>query len=258
MKRNAFSLVELSIVLVILGLLVGGVLSGQALIRAAELRAITSEFSRYAAAVQTFRDKYFAIPGDFNNAQAFWGQSTACGGASATGTCNGNGDGAVSTASVPVSTSGERFQFWRQLALAGLIEGNYTGVATATATGDIIGTTSPKSRVTNAGWSSLTRNNYVGDGAYYALDYGDMFAVGAQDTTDITRVPILKPEEAWNIDTKMDDGIPTSGRVIGTWFNSNGCTTKPDGTAAAQTDTAGIYQLSYTGIVCSLAFIKAY
>ena len=70
--RKGFSLVELSIVLVILGLLVGGVLSGQSLIRAAELRAATQEYQRYYTATQTFRDKYFAIPGDFNNAQAFW------------------------------------------------------------------------------------------------------------------------------------------------------------------------------------------
>jgi prepilin-type N-terminal cleavage/methylation domain-containing protein len=59
---SAFSLVELSIVLVILGLLVGGVLSGQSLIRAAALRSVTNDYSRYSAAVNTFKDKYFPAP----------------------------------------------------------------------------------------------------------------------------------------------------------------------------------------------------
>ena len=73
--KKAFSLVELSIVLVILGLLVGGILTGQSLIRAAELRSVTTEFSQYQTAVMTFRDKYFAIPGDMKNARDFWGAS---------------------------------------------------------------------------------------------------------------------------------------------------------------------------------------
>jgi prepilin-type N-terminal cleavage/methylation domain-containing protein len=68
-KQTAFSLVELSIVLVILGLLVGGVLSGQALIRASEMRSITAQANQYRAAIYSFRDKYFAIPGDMANAR---------------------------------------------------------------------------------------------------------------------------------------------------------------------------------------------
>jgi prepilin-type N-terminal cleavage/methylation domain-containing protein len=70
--KSAFSLVELSIVLVILGLLVGGVLAGQSLIRAAQLRAVTAQVGQYAAASKTFRDKYFALPGDLPNATSFW------------------------------------------------------------------------------------------------------------------------------------------------------------------------------------------
>jgi prepilin-type N-terminal cleavage/methylation domain-containing protein len=60
--KAAFSLVELSIVLVILGLLTGGILTGQNLIRAAELRAVVTEFNRYQTAVRTFEDKYSPFP----------------------------------------------------------------------------------------------------------------------------------------------------------------------------------------------------
>ena len=55
-KRHAFTLVELSIVLVILGLLVGGVLSGQSLIHSAQLRVVTTELDNYKTAMNSFRD----------------------------------------------------------------------------------------------------------------------------------------------------------------------------------------------------------
>ena len=70
---RAFSLVELSIVLVILGLLVGGILAGQSLIHAAELRAVSSEYQRYRTAIYAFRDKYLGLPGDITTATNFWG-----------------------------------------------------------------------------------------------------------------------------------------------------------------------------------------
>ncbi|MGB1539971.1 MAG: prepilin-type N-terminal cleavage/methylation domain-containing protein, partial [Rickettsiales bacterium] len=56
--NRGFSLVELSIVLVILGLLTGGILGGQSLIRAAEMRAIATEYDAWKTAVNVFKDKY--------------------------------------------------------------------------------------------------------------------------------------------------------------------------------------------------------
>ena len=77
---------------VILGLLVGGILAGQSLIRASELRAVTTEFTKYQTALNSFRDKYFAYPGDMTNATSFW---PSCGTTALTTAegCNGNGDG---------------------------------------------------------------------------------------------------------------------------------------------------------------------
>ena len=147
--RKGFSLVELSIVLVILGLLVGGVLSGQSLIRAAELRSVSNDLSRYAAAAQTFRDKYFAIPGDMPNATSFWGSAgganndAACQAAQTTAaaTCNGDGNGDL------LNNNGESepYLFWKHLANAGLIEGSYSGINAQT-----LGITVPPSKVSMA------------------------------------------------------------------------------------------------------------
>ena len=265
---RGFSLVELSIVLVILGLLTGGILAGQSLIRASELRAVTVEEQRYFTAVESFRDKYFAIPGDFNNATRFWGYlgGTGCTNnagtaAVSTGVCDGNGTG-VLDAGTTVSTTGESFQFWRQLASAGLIEGSYTGIAgpgTAWPGNDaVVGTNVPKSKMNNGGWCVNNQSNYVGQNWVYAADYGNYLEFGGQSTGTETNAPILKPEELWNIDTKIDDGKPGTGKVIahemGTFTGAaaNKCTT-----SASQTDYTGAYNLGVSSFNCSVYFVKA-
>src|SRR5579883_2923623 len=68
-REGGFTLIELSIVLVIIGLIVGGVLVGQDLIRAAQVRATISQIEKYNTAVNTFYGKYNALPGDIPAAQ---------------------------------------------------------------------------------------------------------------------------------------------------------------------------------------------
>src|ERR1700688_3889289 len=73
LSSSGFTLIELSIVLVIIGLIVGGILVGQDLIKAAEVRAQISQIEKYNQAVNTFRAKFNAIPGDMavSTAQQF-------------------------------------------------------------------------------------------------------------------------------------------------------------------------------------------
>jgi prepilin-type N-terminal cleavage/methylation domain-containing protein len=230
-RTRAFSLVELSIVLVILGLLVGGVLAGQSLIRAAELRAVTTEYARFTTARQSFRDKYFALPGDMNNATQFWGRqnsnadcvtnSSAAVNASA-GTCDGNGDGQIAWAAA-ANQSGEFLQYWRQLAFAGQIEGSYTGLA-AGCNFCMPASAAPKSKLTNGYWNPIYLGTQSGNPQWYDANYGSVLFMGA--IASYASSPVLKPEEAWNIDTKLDDGKPTTGKVF-SWKSSinAGCTT---------------------------------
>jgi len=243
-KQHAFSLVELSIVLVILGLLTGGILGGQALIRAAELRAASTEYQRWVAATQTFRDKYFSLPGDMTNATAFWGKDNAlCSGDSGTtatpGTCNGDGDGNIEMGSATAGATGEMFRYWQQLAMAGLIEGTYTGANGGDADATTLGVNVPRSKISTAGWTLI--NNIPVTSNFFAITPTNQntFFFGAVVTSDITSLGILRPEELWNLDTKMDDGKPARGKVIAARITT--CTV-----AANTTDFNADYRLDST------------
>jgi prepilin-type N-terminal cleavage/methylation domain-containing protein len=135
-SNRGFSLVELSIVLVIIGLLVGSILTGRELIHASELRAVSSQYSQMWVAVNAFKDKYMGLPGDITNATKIWGSEAApCATTPSSGklTCDGDGDGLINRYNTG-GTSQEDFRFWQQLANAGFISGQYTGVL-VTATG---------------------------------------------------------------------------------------------------------------------------
>ena len=265
MQNKAFSLVELSIVLVILGLLVGGILAGQSLIRAAELRSISNQSQTYNTAVHSFRDKYFALPGDMSNAVRFWGAqagpttdgyNSTCGilttAATTPATCNGNGDNTLNTIGGYYS---EMFRFWQHLANAGLIEGNYAGVTdTGNALDSTVGFNIPSSRIPNAGFAIW----YVAFAAPTA--YFDSGVVGKHlmlfggERAGNPGVPVLAPEEAWNIDTKMDDGLPGQGRVIN--YRSDFAVT-PNCTTTTNPATA-TYNLGNSTKLCSMIFLPGY
>lgn len=255
--QRGFSLVELSIVLVILGLLTGGILAGQSLIRAAELRSVNTEVSRYTTAAQTFRDKYFALPGDMINATKFWGDdNAACPDPLITngtpGTCNGTGDGDVNYATAANATS-EIFQFWKQLALAGLIEGSYSGLSGPAGLYNVVaGVNVPRSRLNNASWHASTNRNYPGDADTYQYDLASYYLIQAAASGQ----PVLTPEEAWNIDTKFDDGKPASGKVIAKYWN-NLCSA-PNSGAATFSNLNASYRLSDRSVQCALYFTNAF
>jgi prepilin-type N-terminal cleavage/methylation domain-containing protein len=91
-----FTLIEMSIVLVIIGLIVGGILVGQTLIKAAQIRGVIKEEVQFETAVNTFFGKYDCMPGDCANITTFLPAATGCGTLSPSGgVCNGNGDGLV-------------------------------------------------------------------------------------------------------------------------------------------------------------------
>ena len=255
MKNQAFSLVELSIVLVILGLLTGGILAGQSLIHAAQLRSVTVEYNRYYTAIRSFRDKYFALPGDMNNAVAFWGaadgstgNTAACATTQGTGTqtCNGNGDNIIATS----TSSAEQARFWQHLANAGLIEGNFTGILDATYT--VVATkTSPPSKLDNNLWWVNNPGTQSGSASLFDGVYNNqIFIIGPHTST--TWTSSIAPADAWNIDTKMDDGMPGTGGVVGPWSNAYNPTGANCTTAASSAAITATYNLSVSDKSCAI------
>lgn len=232
--ERAFSLIELSIVLVILGLLVGGILAGKSLIRAAELRSVGADYSRYVAAAHAFRDKYFYLPGDVPNATSFWGAldsgngigSDCQGESSGLPTCNGDGNGQLDLHSVSTASTYEQYLFWKHLANAGLIEGTYTGnganVGANTicngASFQLAGCNTPLSKAGGGvGWmaaytGTVTAHSHLFDGSY-----GNTLYLSTNNS--FNTVYSLTSPELWNIDTKLDDGKPATGKLVAARWN---------------------------------------
>lgn len=110
-KQNGFTLIELSIVLVIIGLVIGGIMAGKTLIRSAQLRKLISDKVIYETAFYAFQNKYNCIAGDCPNATDFLGTSSDCADAhckdltTSGGTCNyGNGNGMIDVYFGPITT----------------------------------------------------------------------------------------------------------------------------------------------------------
>jgi prepilin-type N-terminal cleavage/methylation domain-containing protein len=243
-SKFGFSLVELSIVLVVLGLLTGGVITGQSLIRAANLRYITTQSDELRVAVMTFKQKYFALPGDITNATAFWGAMStgACPNASATGTqtCNGDGNGLIEW--LWAGDNVEPFIFWQHLSNAGLMLGKYSGSWS--------GAYSPANSLSAKSFSAYWYTNYYGNVTiartdHFSGSHGHDFMMFSSNGSGI-----LTPSEMWNIDKKFDDGKPASGKIIGKESDGVPCHSVAASNATDLTNIAA-YNLTNDSLGCT-------
>ncbi len=189
-KKNpqaGFSLIELAIVLIITGLLMGGVLKGKDLIESARLKRVMSQLNELRMATSAFLDKYDALPGDFNKASLQIKADLR----------DGNGNGVVEGAGL--ATGSEALAFWSHLANAGFI--GSPGLEGEQNVGDF-GKGAPESSL--GGGFTVENNPHGLSGLWFVLgkkngDHGD----GG----------LLTPAQAMSIDKKMDNGYPNSGKV---------------------------------------------
>ncbi len=273
--ESGFTLIELSIVLVIIGLIVGGVLVGQDLIKAAEIRATISQIEKYNTAVNTFRNKYNAIPGDISQASASsFGLFTLT---TITGYGSGDGNGLIEgytngTSSGQGAFTGEPPAFFRHMSDAGFMDGSYgSGSATANtitaSTGAVASSTNTTALVNNyIPPAKLGRGNSVTVGSASGVNYFVIAGITGLSTSGVyteSSTGNLTPQEAYNIDKKVDDGIPSTGSIVAldphtTSLDSTNVGFSTLAVAATNANcvvggppTTG-YVVSYTGQACSL------
>jgi prepilin-type N-terminal cleavage/methylation domain-containing protein len=238
---SGFTLIELSIVLVIIGLIVGGVLVGQDLIKAAAIRATVQQIEKYNGAVNTFNGKYNGLPGDLNvtNAAAF-GFYTAAG-TVGRGDNNGLIDGTIAGASAQYAWTQEGGMFWVHLTQANLLDGSFT---TAWDSGTMLAVVAASVAST---WPAarIQKGNYINVGSASGLNY---FMIAGYQSAAATGAVVttanLTPIEAYSMDAKMDDGSPLTGTVqvhagAAAGATSSSVTAFTDAPSSATTATVG-------------------
>ena len=121
MKRNqsGFTLIEIAIVLVIIGLLLGGVLKGQELINSAKVKNLATDFKNVPIYIYGYQDKYKALPGDDANAKLHLGASAVQ--ATTPGTV---GNGIIDGAWNSTTQTDESYLFWQHIRMAGFGPGS--------------------------------------------------------------------------------------------------------------------------------------
>lgn len=227
MKKSAksgFTLIELSIVLVIIGLLIGGILVGQSLISNAQVKKVIKEQEQYFGALRLFKSQFNGLPGDSTRAGSLLNAVTS-------GCCNDDG---------LINTQNETYQAWNQLDTADFIEDDYTGTHTSGVS--VLGTNHPRSETfSDFGWFfegyatwDMQYNNTTENEGVTQLRLAVRTAGKAGTTNTFPWVGPLAPEQTLSMDTKYDDGAPGSGK-IGHHPPHNDmfdCTSGTDGTTA--------------------------
>ncbi len=202
-KQSGFTLVEIAIVLVIIGLLLGGVLKGQEMITSSKIKSLAGGADGIAAAFNSYQDRYRVMPGDDPSVALPVARFTLqdCGGAVAcavgTGGTLGNGqvEGAYNTLTTgatagAIGSTLESRVFWQQLRASKLIGTD----------GSVDPSIQPKNSL----------------GGYFAVQY---VATHNLPTANNLHMTAIKGKEAALLDTMLDDGVMNQGSVRGAGYN---------------------------------------
>jgi prepilin-type N-terminal cleavage/methylation domain-containing protein len=187
-QQSGFTLIEIAIVLVIIGLLLGGVLKGQELITAARVRNLISNQDGVKAAYFGFLDRYRSLPGDYSTANAT-ANIPGC------GSCfGGDANGQI--------TGSEAIHAWEHLSKAGFITGSYvSGSATPT-----------------AGTTNTPSNPY---GSLVQLIFDNVYQDAAPTNRHNLKTGANVPSDILaEVDRKIDDGLATGGQMRYSSFGS--------------------------------------
>lgn len=201
-QQTGFTLIELAIVLVIIGLLLGGVLKGQELINSAKVKNMAADFRNIPVYLYSYQDKFKALPGDDLAAVVHVASTTS-----------GDGDGKIEGAWNSVTITDESAKFWEDVRFAGLAPGSAI-ITGATATSGFFPSNADGGRI---GVSSILPITAL-PGAYFICSAG------------------ILGKYARQLDISIDDGTPGGGSLrvtLGTTF----AVTAPEAAVTAWVDT---------------------
>ncbi len=233
-KKSAFSLIELSIVLIVIGLLIAGITGGASLIKSSELRSVMGEARGYAVAVNAFYSQFNALPGDYGTALS-------------PATAAGDADSQIeyySNATTPVA---EGIQAWLALKGIGAIDSTITAVAVGVAQTPT--TNMPASKIKSSGWAF----DYNTTSLQNVVVLTQAISTGTAANTLVNSATIataaITPADGLSIDAKIDDGVANTGKVRAVNpLNGTGCA---GGTASAPGAT---YTVATTSKACALSY----
>ncbi len=206
-NQAGFSLVELAIVLIIIGLIVGGVLKGQDLIESARVNSIQTQLNEVRVASTTFINKYDDLPGDINRTDLFTPPNTD-------GGDPGDGNGRVEGQRMGATNTDEPIMFWWHLQIAGLLGGVSLAVDAATPP-------APTGMDAGQGYESRLGGLYTiawddAADAFGDVSNGHWIMLGQAATGDTENVDgVLTAVQLRGIDSRADDGIPGTGNILG-------------------------------------------
>ena len=226
--QGGFTLIEIAIVLVIIGLLLGGVLKGQELINTARVRALNNSIDGITAAWFSFQDRYRAFPGDYTQANVNLPGAPA----------NGNGDGQVGIGAGGVDSPAERGNVWVHLQAAGYITGTYDASDVAVTEYNCTLDTCPDN----------------GFGVGMNLAFGEQVrGAPGNDAHELITGRGIPVEVLAELDRKIDDGEPETGAMQ---LGAGGAGWVAADSDDCQKDNAGtsIYEIQAPSANCAAVF----
>lgn len=266
---------ELSVILVIVGILVGAIIGGQHLMHTVRLNKVLEQKETFEAGFSLFAERYRELPGDMRNATDYWGaindtehcltpRTTRSGNnigvGTGTETCNGDSNGMIGDwSSVAATLAHERFRAWQHLYNAGIVHTAYTGHRGSTGEYDAEPDRNvPSGPFNSSGWSVARIGDYSGSSSttneFFNRTYGNLLIFGAEKDGFPTMNPILTPAEAFNIEAKVDDKLPDRGNVTAVLSNTSPislCTTA----AGNSTGFGATYNTDSEEVACALYFL---